>query len=411
MLQSTSRIRGITNMQLLKANLRQSFFARLSVLLLCAICCLANSNPARAHTLDQSYIFLNLTETGLNGRLELPIDTLQIGIRETVPDFVLDEAHVSDSQWQIIEAYIRNHLHISQEEGEYQLEFLEREALEIEVAKYIVVQFIAEAPGPIPDKIFFSFSAITHAVDSHRIGLVMESNYLTGLEGNHREFSNFFAPGRETFTLNTRGDSWFNVLYRFVVEGVIHIWIGIDHVLFIITLLFMSVVARAGRHYESVGSLWPAVLNMLTLITIFTVAHTITLFLGLKGWVDLPASIVEPIIALSIVVVALNNIFPVAKSKIVVGIIIFVFGLFHGLGFASVLLELALGPNAKLLSLLGFNIGVELGQIIIVLCVFPVLYLLRNRDWYNPVILQTCSAGVALIGSWWFVTRVFEPGL
>jgi len=372
----------------------------LFISLLCA-------SQAAAHTLGQSYIYVNVSETGLFGRLELPIDTLQTAIQEDKPEFSLTHALVEDEKWQIIESYIRQHLQISQDGQTYRLEFGERDMFHIEIAEFLVVQFVATAPGPIPEYIDFSFSAIFHAISEHRLGLVVESNYKTGLKGNHKTLSNFFAPGRETFAFNTAGEPWIKVLFRFVVEGVIHIWIGLDHVLFILTLLLMSVVAQAGQNYRAEESIRPAVINILTLITIFTVAHTITLFLGLKGWVRLPSTVVEPVIALSIVVVALNNIFPMARSRLAVGLVIFGFGLFHGLGFASVLVQLAVGAHGKLLSLLGFNIGVELGQLVIVICVFPVLFLIRNKTWYNAAVLRGISAVIALIGAWWFFSRIF----
>ena len=123
---------------------------------------MGNSN----RPLNQSFMFTNITETGLSGRLEFPIDSLQFAIREQKPDFILDQVLVTDSQWQIIEPYIRHHLHISQGGVEYQLEFGERDTLEIEIADYLVVQYVAKAPGPIPEKIFISFSAIIHAIGS-----------------------------------------------------------------------------------------------------------------------------------------------------------------------------------------------------------------------------------------------------
>lgn len=374
-------------------------------LVACVLLGVALSLRAEAHSTGQSYIFANVTEAGLHGHLELQVESLQSVIRKKEPDFTLDVGQVSDEQWKTIETYVRQHLQISQGGADYKIEFGERDTLHIEIADFVLLDFTATAPGIVPDEITVYCSAIVDAVPAHRVGLVIESNFKTGLTDNHMELSFFFAPDRYTFVLNTLGETWIDVFWRFVVEGVIHIWIGLDHVLFIVTLLLMSVVARAGRNYRAIGTLGPALLNVFKLVTLFTIAHTITLFLGLKGWVNLPARIVEPIIALSIVVVALNNIVPVITRQ--VGAVIFGFGLFHGLGFASVLAELTLGPNAKLLGLLGFNIGVELGQLAIVASLFPVLYLIREKPWYNFLILRSLSAVIALIGMWWFITRVF----
>jgi len=384
---------------------RRSAWQKLAPTVFVIFSCFFFSVYINAHTLGQSYVFVDIEETRITGHLELPIDTLEIAIQAQNPEFKLENALVNDSQWKIIEPYIRSHFRISQNNIDYKLELLERNTLNIEIANYLLVNFIATAPASIPEKIQFHYSALLHAFASHRGGLVIVSNYKTGLDGDDERLSYLFAPGREDFVFNTLGDSWLSQLSRFIVEGATHIWLGFDHVLFIVTLLLMSVVTQVGRRYQAVGELRPALINVFKLVTLFTIAHSITLFLGLKGWVDLPPHLVEPIIALSIVVVAINNIFPLQTKQ--VGAIIFAFGLFHGLGFASVLLDLAINREAKILSLLGFNIGVELGQLAIVVCIFPILFMIRFQSWYNFLVLRAGSACIAMVGAWWFVSRVF----
>jgi hypothetical protein len=220
---------------------------------------------------------------------------------------------------------------------------------------------------------------------------------------NHREIVIVFAPGRTSGSFDLRGEPLLTKLSRFVVEGVWHIWIGIDHVLFLITLLLTAVMTRSGSRWVPVPGFRDALLNLVTIVTLFTIAHSLTLGLALKGWVELPSRLVESIIALSVVIVAVNGLRPWLSDRI--WLLVFGFGLFHGLGFASVLDNLLLYRDSKLISLIGFNIGVELGQLAIVAVTFPLFYLLRKQSWYQRGVLPAVSALVALIGLWWFVSR------
>ena len=165
---------------------------------------------------------------------------------------------------------------------------------------------------------------------------------------------------------------------------------GLDHILFVLGLFFLS--ARLGP------LLWQ--------ISAFTLAHTVTLGLGALGWINVPATIVEPLIAASIVYVAVENILQdtLHKWRIVV---IFGFGLLHGLGFASVLGEVGLPAGQFIPALIGFNIGVELGQLSVILLAFLAVGLwFRHKPWYRRRISVPASVVIALIGAFWFVQRL-----
>lgn len=167
--------------------------------------------------------------------------------------------------------------------------------------------------------------------------------------------------------------------------------LGLDHILFVLGLFFLSVQLRP----------------LLVQITAFTLAHTVTLALGALGYVTVPAQIVEPIIAASIIYVSVENILAGSLSRWR-PLVVFGFGLLHGLGFAAVLKEFGV-PEANFLpALLGFNIGVELGQIAVVLGAFLLVGLwFRNKPWYRRVIAIPASAVIGLMGAWWFAERVF----
>lgn len=165
---------------------------------------------------------------------------------------------------------------------------------------------------------------------------------------------------------------------------------GLDHILFVLGLFLLS------------RRLKPLLLQ----ITSFTVAHTVTLALSIYGVVSLPSSIVEPLIALSIVFVAVENIYTTELRPSRVALV-FAFGLLHGLGFAGVLSELGL-PRAEFLpALLSFNLGVEAGQLAVISLALLAVGLLRRRTWYRRAIVVPASALIAAVGLYWSIQRLF----
>ena len=177
---------------------------------------------------------------------------------------------------------------------------------------------------------------------------------------------------------------------RFMSMGLEHILLGVDHVLFLVLLL----LGAQG---------WRSVVR---LATSFTLAHSVTLALAVLGWVEVPAEIVEPLIALSIVYVAVENIARGESRRRT--LVVFGFGLLHGLGFAGALSFTDHFSGHLLVSLLSFNIGIELGQLAIVLVVFPLILLARRYSW-STVVHIGAAATVGIIGLIWLVERLLAP--
>lgn len=166
---------------------------------------------------------------------------------------------------------------------------------------------------------------------------------------------------------------------------------GIDHILFVVCLCLLRTTFKT--------VLWQA--------TAFTFAHSITLALSMKNIVTLPAAIIEPIIALSILFVAVENLV-IRELKPWRVAIVFLFGLIHGLGFASALNEIGLPRDQFTLSLVSFNIGVELGQLLVIAVVFTLLQFFEKRAWYRQRILYPASLLIILIASFWTIQRIMD---
>ncbi len=186
-------------------------------------------------------------------------------------------------------------------------------------------------------------------------------------------------------------------------EGIWHIWIGFDHILFLLTLLLPAVLWRKEGCWHQVESLRPALCDMLAIITAFTVAHSITLSLAVLNWVALPSRWVESAIAATVVLAALNNLYPLVQSRR--WLLAFGLGLVHGFGFASVLVDLGLSGNTLALALIGFNLGVESGQLAIISGFIPLAFILRGSWFYRQALLPLGSVAMAMIALVWLLER------
>lgn len=195
-------------------------------------------------------------------------------------------------------------------------------------------------------------------------------------------------------------------LADYTVQGVWHIWIGIDHILFLLSLLLPAVLLVEAGRFQPVHSFRPAFTDVLKTVTAFTVAHSITLTAATLGLVQLPSRFVESVIALSVVFAALNNVFPKVTGRR--WAVAFAFGLVHGFGFASVLADLGLPESALVTALLGFNAGVELGQLAIVAGFLPLAFVMRSTRFYERWICRFGSIAISVIAALWFVERAFD---
>jgi hypothetical protein len=228
------------------------------------------------------------------------------------------------------------------------------------------------------------------------------------------------AAARQQFELG-QASGW-QPFVAYAGEGVWHIWIGFDHILFLLSLLLPAVLVWHKPQGPRRGPVWgraadwrpvpdaaAALWDVLRIVTAFTLAHSITLTLATLGLVSLPSRAVEATIAASVVLAALNNVFPLFTGRR--WTVAFGFGLIHGFGFASVLADLGLPQDALVLALVGFNLGVEAGQLAIVAVFLPLAYALRRTVLYRQGVRIAGSLLIAALAGVWFAERAFNLSL
>lgn len=215
-----------------------------------------------------------------------------------------------------------------------------------------------------------------------------------------------FAVGKANQRFGLRTPPLLPQLLSFFGQGVWHIWIGFDHVLFLLALLLPAVLTHKDGRWQAQPHLGPACRDVVRVVTSFTVAHSITLSLAALGAVSLPSRLVEATIAFSVLLAALNNVWPVIAGRR--WLMAFVFGLIHGFGFANVLADLGLPRDSLLLALAGFNLGVEAGQLAIVAVFLPLAFVLRDTVLYRRGLMASGSLLVALLALAWMVERITD---
>jgi hypothetical protein len=265
---------------------------------------------------------------------------------------------------------------------------------------YAVLRFTARCPFR-PAQLTVHYSLLFELDPNHR-GL------LDVRTGGSSQASVLVDPSR-TATFNLGSPDRLAQLRAFVDEGIWHILTGYDHILFLLTLLLPAVVLYRNGHWQPRESLRDALFDVLKVVTAFTVAHSLTLTLAVNGVVNLPSRLVESAIALTVFLGALNNLLPVVRARR--WAVAFAFGLIHGLGFAAVLADLGLSGWNLTLALVGFNAGVEAGQLALVLVFIPTAYALRETRFYRRAFMPGGSIVIGCLAAYWLAMRAAGAGL
>lgn len=373
----------------------------------------------QAHEPDHGYLYMRIYKDALGGRFELTAKDINKAIGTQLPDDLTMEdlrPHLSAIQDYFIQ---RSSFH-SPSGDEYTLRFQEPTLLDLEeMEDFVRFHFDLDGVKEMPESIDIGYDVLFDQDSRHRGLLIVEYNWKAGILENEAMPSGIFSSDSRQETLSLTDASIWKGFVALVKLGIWHIWIGLDHILFILALILPAVVRRRNEEvvaaeadysqtWVPVDRFRPAFIYLIKIITFFTIAHSVTLALAALGVVNISSRIVESIIALSIALAALHNIRPIFHGK--EWAIAFGFGLFHGFGFASVLGEKGLSGDYLVPSLLGFNIGVEIGQVLIICLIFPVLYLIRRNRFY-PKLITYGSALLIVIALYWFIERGFEVDL
>lgn len=354
----------------------------------------ALSLPAVAHKSSDSYLSLDVRGENIVGQWDIALRDLDYAIGlDTDGDGVITWGELREHQAAIAGYALANltleadgiacpatataHLVDNHSDGAYE-----------------ILRFAAACPRE-PQVLTTRYTLFFNLDPQHR-GLLR-------VEDGGQTHTAVFGPNQTLWRLEGHSVAVWQEFVDYFHEGVWHIWTGFDHMLFLAALLLPAVLARQAGKWHAVNGFRDAFFDVLRIVTAFTIAHSITLSLAVLGYIALPSRLIESAIAASVVVAALNNLYPVMAKRL--WMVAFAFGLIHGLGFANVLSELGLPRGALAIALVGFNLGVEAGQLAIV-CLFLPLAFVSRRSWFYPrIVLGLGSICIVAIASVWLIER------
>ena len=359
--------------------------------------------PALAHKPSDSYLSVTMGDDGLSGQWDIALRDLDFALgldADGNGEITWGETRAKHGE---IAAYALARLAVRADGAACSIEPGPQQIDEHTDGAYTVLPLAIRCAAKAPQQLALDYSLFADIDPQHRGLLKLQAlgSTRTAVLGPQAPTQNFELKALDRWAQFT----------DYVREGVWHIWIGFDHILFLLSLLLPSVLVwqLAARRWQAVPGFREAFIDVLKVVTAFTLAHSITLSLAALGAIELPSRWVESTIAASIVVAALNNVWPRVIARL--WMVAFGFGLVHGFGFAAVLADLGLPRGALVLALVGFNVGVELGQIAIVLVFLPLAFALRRTRFYRRWVMVAGSMAIALLALVWLVERAFEVKL
>ncbi|MEO0492960.1 MAG: HupE/UreJ family protein [Actinomycetota bacterium] len=368
--------------------------------------------PASAHRNDESYLYFDIGDNGISGRAELPYPDL----REVLGfDLSGDEdAIIAELEGRLDElhAYLDAESSIGTGGQEWTIAFedaveLLDEDLGANGLGYAIFPFEVElTTDEVPQILETSFTPFLDEIPDRNNIVLISNDWKRGVveeEANELVITTVDNPSG---TIDLGESAQWSNFTRSIELGVDHIRTGPDHIFFVLVLLLTSVLVLNRGQWAPSPTFGASLKRVILVATMFTIAHSVTFTLAGIDVIPLPPSkLVETLIAVSIGAAALHNIRPIFGHR--EWSIAFAFGLFHGMGFAGLVQDLDISRSTQLISLLGRNVGIEIGQIVIILISFPGLFLLRRTKAYWPLMVAA-SIGLAVISGVWVVERVFE---
>ena len=364
----------------------------MTTLLRALLFALLAASAAHAHKASDAYLTLSVAGTDARGQWDIALRDLELAVGlDANADGRVSWGELR-AQRAAIDAYALSHLRVRAGNAACETRVASHRVDRHTDGAYAVLTLAIACPSPAPLTLDYD---LLFALDPQHRGLLR-------IARGGETASAVLSPAQPRFTLSATPSAW-RALGDFTREGVWHIWTGYDHVLFLMCLLLPAALRRVDGAWQPVSRARDGTLEVLRVVSAFTLSHSLTLALAALGLVALPSRLVESAIAASIVIAALDNLRPFLRAPR--GSIAFAFGLVHGLGFASVLTDLGLPEGARAIALVAFNLGVELGQLAIVAAFLPLALALRRSALYPRFALTGGSLAVAGLASVWLWER------
>ena len=362
----------------------------------------ATTHPAWGHPMPSSAVVLRLHRSGIDAELTLPIAELALGWGKPLP---VDPALAVRQHGDAFRDYLRAHVRPVAPDGRPWTVTIGGVLPVAEPDPAIrALLTITPPPGAPADRLTWRYDAIFDHLVTHTAVVTVASDWRNGVVGDEPVLLGTLRDTEPALTIDRSGGGWVRGLGAMFRLGARHIAEGTDHLLFLLTLLLPAPLVAAGGRWGGYAGARVALGRVVRVVTAFTVGHSITLVLGVLGWARLPGAVVESAIAGSILVSTIHALVPIFRGREVW--IAGGFGLVHGLAFATTLASFGFDPWTLAVSVLGFNLGIEAVQVLIVVATMPWLVLLARSPVYGPIRVAGAGAtGIAAAA--WLAERAF----
>lgn len=352
------------------------------------------------HPMPDSAVLLRFRERSIEARLILPIVELRLGWQKPVP---MDAVAAVERYGKELVPYVLEHVHAAAPDGRAWTVAVRGVYPVVEEIPDLRVELVLTPPQGAPvDHLLLRYDVIFHQLVTHKAVVAIASDWRRGVVGDKPLELAVLRDTSPMLEIDRSQGSWTKGFATLFGLGTEHIADGLDHVLFLLMLLWTAPSIARGRRWEAGSGAGSAIRRILVLVTAFTVGHSVTLALGAFGWQPLPVRLVESAIALSILAAALHACVPVLGNHD--GFVVAAFGLLHGMAFAETLAGYGLERGELALGLLAFNLGIEAFQVFLVLLTFPWILLLARSRLHAPLRIGIAIAtGIAALS--WLVER------
>ena len=359
------------------------------------------ATPVYAHLASDSYLRIEIGETGvIDGQWDIALRDLDVAVGlDSDQDGSITWGELRASQQQV-DAYAFGHLTVSKGDAPCRLTATGLLVNYHAGSAYAVLPFFAECSGA--GQLKLQYRLLFDIDPSHR-GLLTIAN-------GKRIRSEVLTPEHADITIGDAQIGLSEQVAQFLRFGFDHILLGYDHLLFIAVLLVTAAFRRPeGNNWTPIDGLGRVLFETIRTLSAFTLAHAIVLTPAVLGFVDVPARLVEPAVALTIILAGLDNIRPILPR--LRWQVAFLFGLIHGLSFASALGPMRLPPLGTAIALASFNIGVEVGQIALAVLLVPIAFVSRHDAIYRQLVTPVASFAAILLAGAWLLDRVLGLNL
>ncbi|WP_163409394.1 HupE/UreJ family protein [Flavobacterium ajazii] len=368
-----------------------------------------------AHQTPSTIVLLDVNPRAVLVELQMPLGELELAFGHEITK---DPDHLIEKFGPQLKEYLLAHIHpMTAKDMPWQVEVNDMRLGKAEQTlsgpyQEIIVRLILTPPnGASTRKFIFDYDVIMHQLVTHSALVSIRSDWELGKTNKEPVEVGVIRVDTKTTLIYPleinleKGGNWWTGFKGMFSLGMEHIKEGTDHLLFLLVLLLPAPLVMNHRRWGNFGGTKYSIMRLLKIVTSFTIGHSITLLIGALGWINLPVQPVEILIAVSILISAVHAVYPVFPNKEVY--VAAGFGLVHGLAFATIISVLNLDVGTMALSILGFNLGIEIMQLFVVILIIPWLILLSQTSIYRGVrIIWAILAAIASIA--WIMERVSE---